>query len=221
MASANLQAVILWSAVAFAVYCALILLARSARLIGRRRTRGRRRQAPIEKAVERDISPSMFLEPPAAAPPEGPADASAQLRHVMDAEFTRKRVMSRGEYRVFRIIEVEVDANWRGYRVFSQTVLGEVIESTDGAAHSAINAKRVDALVIDAAGYPVLAVEVQGKGHYQGQAAARDAVKKEALRKAGVAYLEVMDYHTEGDITHLVRETLNRTVPERAPQPAA
>ena len=31
----------------------------------------------------------------------------------------------------------------------------------------------------------------QGHGHYQGTAAARDAVKKEALRKAGVRYIEV------------------------------
>ena len=35
------------------------------------------------------------------------------------------------------------------------------------------------------------AIEYQGHGHYQGTAAARDAVKKEALRKAGVRYIEV------------------------------
>ena len=35
------------------------------------------------------------------------------------------------------------------------------------------------------------AIEYQGHRHYQGTAAARDAVKKEALRKAGVRYIEV------------------------------
>jgi hypothetical protein len=34
-----------------------------------------------------------------------------------------------------------------------------------------------------------------GGGHYQGAAAARDAVKKEALRKAGVRYIEVTSEH--------------------------
>ena len=40
------------------------------------------------------------------------------------------------------------------------------------------------------------ALEYQGTGHHQGTAAARDAVKKEALRKAGIGYHEVVAGHT-------------------------
>ena len=40
------------------------------------------------------------------------------------------------------------------------------------------------------------ALEYQGAGHHQGTAAARDAVKKEALRKAGIGYHEVVAGHT-------------------------
>jgi hypothetical protein len=40
-------------------------------------------------------------------------------------------------------------------------------------------------------GDPIAAIEYQGHGHYRGTAAARDAVKKEALRKAGVRYIEL------------------------------
>ena len=40
------------------------------------------------------------------------------------------------------------------------------------------------------------ALEYQGSGHHQGSAAARDAVKKEALRKAGIGYHEVVAGHT-------------------------
>ena len=40
------------------------------------------------------------------------------------------------------------------------------------------------------------AIEYQGTGHHQGSAAARDAVKKEALRKAGIGYHEVVAGHT-------------------------
>lgn len=140
-----------------------------------------------------------------------PTDSADQLRWVMAAEFSAKRVMSLAEYRVFKEVEAEVQG-WRsGHRVFSQTSLGEVLQSTDRRAHSAINSKRVDVLVVGPNGLPVLAVEFQGNGHYQGDAAARDAVKKEALRKAGVAYLEVFSTEQSDDIRRQVREIFGRT----------
>jgi hypothetical protein len=69
--------------------------------------------------------------------------------------------------------------------------LGEVLSSPDARAYGAINSKRVDLLIVSGRGDPIAAIEYQGHGHYQGTAAARDAVKKEALRKAGVRYIEV------------------------------
>ena len=40
------------------------------------------------------------------------------------------------------------------------------------------------------------AIEYQGGAHHQGTASARDAVKKEALRRAGIGYHEVVVGHT-------------------------
>ena len=49
------------------------------------------------------------------------------------------------------------------------------------------------------------ASEYQGTGHHQGTAAARDAAKKEALRKAGIGYHEVVAGHTTpGELRVLV-----------------
>lgn len=137
-------------------------------------------------------------------------DSADQLRAVMGAEFARSKVMGLAEYRAFYAVEQEVRIQRPSYRVFAQTALGEVIRSTDRNAHSAINSKRVDVLVIDRAGYPVLAVEYQGRGHFRGDAAARDAVKKEALRKAGVAYVEVFEFTSEEEVRRVVREALER-----------
>jgi hypothetical protein len=134
-------------------------------------------------------------------------DAANQLRFVMAADFARRRVMEPAEYRVFRIVEDEV-VTLKGHRVFAQTSLGEVIRSGDWRAHSSINSKRVDILVIAPDGYPLLAVEYQGGGHYQGSAAARDAVKKEALRKAGVAHLEIARQQSPDEIRLAVRSAL-------------
>ena len=120
--------------------------------------------------------------------------------------------MQSAEYRAFLAVEQEVHASWRGWRVFAQTALGEVIESQDRAAHSAIHSKRADFLVIRPNGLPALAIEYQGNGHYRRDAAARDAVKKEALRKAGVEYLEVREFHSAEQIKSMVGEALTRAL---------
>jgi len=61
----------------------------------------------------------------------------------MAGSFETKRVMSLPEYRVFQQVEVEVTALNKGYRVFAQTSLGEVLASKDDRAFRAINSKRV------------------------------------------------------------------------------
>ncbi len=135
-------------------------------------------------------------------------DASDQLRIVMGASFHKKKIMNKAEYAVFRTIETHLRKRHSGYRVLSQTSLGEIIGSDDDLAFRSINSKRVDILIIDPFGFPVTAVEYQGSGHYQGDAAARDAVKKEALRKSGIHYLEITAAHPPEAIQQLVTNTI-------------
>jgi len=80
--------------------------------------------------------------------------------------------------------------------------------SPDESAFRSINSKRVDILIVDQGGWPVAAVEYQGDGHYQGTAAGRDAVKKEALRKAGIRYVEITATDSAEQIRTRVREQL-------------
>lgn len=141
------------------------------------------------------------------SPTVAPVDL-AQLDAVMGAAFQRQRLLNGGEYRAFKAIEDELSARRNGHRVFAQTSLGEVLSSADEAAFLAINSKRVDVLIVDRGGWPVLAVEFQGRGHYQARAAARDAIKREALRRAGVGYLEIFSEDTEEAIRSRVCEQL-------------
>ena len=61
------------------------------------------------------------------------------------------------------------------------------------------------------------ALEYQGAGHHQGTAAARDAVKKEALRKAGIGYHEVVAGHTTpAELKRLVEKLVPGVEGERA-----
>ena len=76
------------------------------------------------------------------------------------------------------------------------------------AGYRSINSKRIDILVVNRGGWPLLAVECQGAGHDQGNAAARDAVKKEALRKAGVRLMEIGTAESDAQIRARTREQL-------------
>jgi hypothetical protein len=118
-------------------------------------------------------------------------EQSNQLSLVTNASFSTQPIMNKGEYSVFSLTEKFVKANLPGYRVFAQTSLGEVLRSPDRNAFLAINSKRVDILIVNAVGVSILAIEYQGDGHYQNNAPMRDAVKKEALRKAGVPTVEI------------------------------
>lgn len=138
----------------------------------------------------------------------GLTDVGQQLNAVMIAPFEKRRVLSASEYRAFKVIEDEIAAMRKGYRVFAQTSLGEVLTSTDSDAFHSINSKRVDILVVDCGGWPVVAVEYQGGRHYQGTAAARDAVKREAPRKAGVHYIEISSSDSDGQIRSRLQELL-------------
>jgi hypothetical protein len=131
--------------------------------------------------------PPVFKLPVAEKPrPNTPLDI------VGAAKFTVRKLMNKSEYRVFRIAEEILKECSSGNRVMAQVSLGEIL-SCDSDVYWTINSKRVDVLVIDPWGMPVLAVEMQGGGHFQGNAPMRDAVKKEALRKAGVKWLEILE----------------------------
>ena len=149
-------------------------------------------------------------------------DAGQQLNAVMAAPFSKQKLLNYSEYRVFKIIESEVATRGGGCRVFAQANLGEILRSPDDEAYRAINSKRVDVLLVNGGGWPILAVEYQGEGHYRGTAAARDAIKKEALRKAGVPYVEVTNRNSDEEILARVREHLGwRPVDPRPEGPSS
>jgi len=93
----------------------------------------------------------------------------------------------------------------------AQVSLGEILVSKDVAAYRCINAKRVDLLLMDGDCQPRHAIEYQGGAHHQGAAAARDAVKKEALRRAGIGYHEVVaGFTTPAELRRLVETLVDR-----------
>ena len=145
-----------------------------------------------------------------ATPERANVDAAEQLRVVMEAKFTARLLLNKGEARVFALLDELVIARNSKWKVLAQVSVGEFIAS-NFEAYACINSKRVDFLLMDPNCRAHDAIEFQGSGHYQGSAPARDAVKKEALRKAGIGYHEVVaGSTTPGDLRRLVE----RLVPE-------
>jgi hypothetical protein len=149
---------------------------------------------------------------------EAPATdfAADQLKAVMKADFRPRALLNKREVEVFKALDRIVIARNPAWQVMAQVSLGEFLASEDKDAYFCINSKRVDFALMDADGRVHHALEYQGGGHHQGSAAARDAVKKEALRKAGVGYHEIVAGHTTpGELKRLVE----RLVPALEKQP--
>lgn len=138
-------------------------------------------------------------------------DAADQLRIVMGASFAIKPLLNKSEARVFKELDRIVIGCNPAWQVMAQVSLGEILYSQDAEAHSCINSKRVDLLLVDGDCQPRHAIEYQGVAHHQGTAAARDAVKKEALRRAGIGYYEVVAGRTTPtDLRRLVEKLVEK-----------
>jgi hypothetical protein len=134
--------------------------------------------------------------------------AADQLKIVSTADFTARALLNRAEANVFAALDKAVIARNPAWQVMAQVSLGEFLASPDKDAFFAINSKRVDFALMDERCCVQHALEYQGNGHHLGpSAAARDAVKKEALRKAGIGYHEVVAGHTTpGELRALVEK---------------
>lgn len=133
--------------------------------------------------------------------------AADQLKTVIKARFRARPLLNKSEAQVFAALERIMIARNSQWQVMAQVSLGEFLSSEDEAAYLCINSKRVDFALMDASAQVRHALEYQGSGHNQCSAAARDAVKKEALRKAGIGYHEIVAGHTTpGELKLLIEK---------------
>jgi hypothetical protein len=140
-------------------------------------------------------------------------DAADQLRTVMKAEFKAQPLLNRSEARLFKAIDKWVIELRPGWQVMAQVSLGEILRCEDKAAYACINSKRVDLLIVDDECRPLHAIEYQGGAHFKGAhaTAARDAVKKEALRRAGIGYVEVVAGDTPAELRRVVERLVGKS----------
>ena len=140
--------------------------------------------------------------------------AEDQLYEVETSRFYKRRLLNEEEFSLFKKIEPIIKNINENYRLFSQVSLGEIIGSTTYSAYIAINTKRIDFVVFDMnQNTPkkkriILAIEYQGTGHQQGNAHIRDKIKKTAIAKAKIDFLEIFSNDDEIAITNKIRKKL-------------
>lgn len=191
---------------AFAGMAAERFMSEMRRQVGRRKGRSHWQKSSREPNVTKGA-----WSPPRDQSPAKPQDAADQLRIVMGADFTIQPLLNKGEARVFKELDRIVIACNPTWQVMAQVSLGEILRCQDAVAYSCINSKRVDLLLMDGDCRPRHAIEYQGGAHHQGTAAARDAIKKEALRRAGIGYHEVVAGHTTpAELRRLVEKLVDK-----------
>lgn len=172
--------------------------------------RARNRSRWEEKRREANIAIGPWLPANISESPKR-SDSADQLRIVMGANFTIQPLLNKSEARVFKELDRIVIGCNPAWQVMAQVSLGEILRSKDAEAYSCINAKRVDLLLVDGDCQPRHVIEYQGGAHYQGTAAARDAIKKEALRRAGIGYFEVVaGQTTPAELRRLVEKLVEK-----------
>jgi len=149
-----------------------------------------------------------------------------QAEVIEGVRFEPLPVLNREERRLFAVAEAA--AREAGdYRVLAQVNLGELLrpvarglsEQARRRAFLAINSKRVDMVIVDAAFRVRAAIEYHGTGHRLDRTSAmRDAVKRRALDKVGVVLIEVEARYDPRDVAALLRRHLagERAVPDTA-----
>lgn len=168
------------------------------------------RRAFVRRRTYKGRSYTPPVAPPFKAAGKPSFDAADQLRIVERATFRSRPLLNRGEARLLRVLDDACATESDGWRVMAQVSLGEILASPDAEAYRAINSKRVDLLLIDGDANPRHAIELQGSGHHLGPAATRDAIKKEALRRAGIGYAEVLPGDTPAEIRSMIAKLTRR-----------
>ncbi|MHA3976236.1 DUF2726 domain-containing protein [Halovulum sp. GXIMD14794] len=154
-------------------------------------------------------------------------DPRTQLKAVGQVGFRTVPLLNKTESGVWAILE-DALADHPGLSLMAQISMGEILEPDPAtgsdaqrdAAFRSINSKRIDMGVFDQDHRLRVAIEVQGSGHFLGNAEARDKVKREVFSRAGVPLVEVFERDKPAAIVARLEEALRPPKPPRFSRPA-
>ncbi len=131
-------------------------------------------------------------------------DSVTRLRLVSDTNFSLRRLLTEREAE--RLAEVEgiladLEVDWR---VMPQVSLSDILAAEDETAWRALGGQRVAMVILAANQMSIAAIDFQPMGQVREEDAVLDAVRREALRRSGIEYIELR----ANDGSDMLRSTL-------------
>jgi hypothetical protein len=109
-------------------------------------------------------------------------------------KYLKQSVLNKSEQKIYWLL-VKIIKNHNSIKLFPQISLGEILASKNG--YKTIQCKRVDFCITDKWFNPIMVVEYNGLGHYQGNYKERDDIKEIATTSAGIKYVAIKDDNVE------------------------
>ena len=119
------------------------------------------------------------------------------------------KILNNEEERCFKALKQALIETKNFWHVFPQVSMGEVIKASNFDGFSVTNNKRFDFLIVDDEFNPKIAIEYNGRGHYQKNYSDRDRVKKIACEEAGLFFMTIKYDDNLGLKVRELREFLN------------
>lgn len=142
-----------------------------------------------------------------------------QFRFLQNAPLKRSSVMGYEAYKKFQVIEEFLKrSEFQSYRVIPETCMSAFIDLVKNRKlqyskeqiESGFRCKRIDFLIINPKGLPVLAIEYHGSGHFQGDYEARDKVKALTLHLASIPLLVLQKDTDKSEIINAINYELGK-----------
>ena len=135
--------------------------------------------------------------------------------------FYAQPIFNKSEARLFYLIkDALLRLGLKDWHVHGQVSLGEILKTgantwNANRAFQSINSKRADMLIADNFGSPIAVFEYQGEGHQGNDAIKtekRDEIKRTAITKAGILFIEIFPSMREDERRILVEHTIKNAV---------
>lgn len=82
-------------------------------------------------------------------------------------------------------------------KVFAQVSLGEVLSHKNLDIYKVVMCKRLDFCITDKNFNPIIAIEYNGKGHYNNTSDLRDKIKRQAVESSGMSFVTITPNNQE------------------------
>ncbi|WP_444944225.1 DUF2726 domain-containing protein [Microbulbifer sp. ZKSA006] len=144
---------------------------------------------PVPKKPVQQPQPAQTYEKPKPKPLDDQFLEASQR-----CLYSKQNLLNNSEKNIYWVLVKFLSKN---YCINPQASLGEILTCENKFGYRAINSKRSDFVITNKQFQPLAVIEYQGAGHFQGNYQKRDLTKRNALKRARVAFVQISETSEE------------------------